>query len=146
MANPEGLLCLHYRQTGSYSRSAGQGRRRPLTQDMYLLFRGTGSALPEPQNDLQQVTGVNISDHHHTDSTEVAQCHLVGPVLCPVGISHGIPDWDDDDDESSFLLSACDRQERVLRSITWHDSERRRIHGPLKWTHFSHKMRIWHQC
>lgn len=44
---------------------AGQVRRRPLTQDKYLLLRGTGSALPDLQHDLQQVTGVNISDHHH---------------------------------------------------------------------------------
>lgn len=70
---PEGLVCLpaqsrawrRFQETDSYSRRAGQGRRRslPLKKDLYLLFceGGTGWALLELQNDLQQVTGGNVS-------------------------------------------------------------------------------------
>ncbi len=127
-----------FQETGSYSWRALQGHRTSLTHqlDRYLLLcarRNRMSTARALQNDFQQAIGVNVSDQTIRNRLHVgslrARRPLVGPVLTArhrgarlaFAIKHQnwqIRHWHPVlfTDESRFILSTCDRRERVWRS------------------------------
>lgn len=87
----ENLLCLSAQETGSYSRRARQGWRKVHKPSVELVSaslwrQNTMSTAGALQNDLQQATGVNLSDQTIGNRLHEGGLNACHPVLTAIDL------------------------------------------------------------